>query len=757
MAETIQISTLRRTLRRTFGFRSLREGQEEVIRSIVEGKDTLVIMPTGAGKSLCYQLPGAQLPGTTIVVSPLLSLMKDQVDKLQELGIGAAQVNSTLTTREETEVLEGIEKEQHEFVFVTPERLAQPGFLDTLKTNAIDVFVIDEAHCISQWGHDFRPSYLRLREAVEALGNPPVLALTATATPEVVDDILRQLGREDMQVISTGVFRENLRLEVIRAAGEESKLHHLARLLGEIEGTGIVYTSTVKDCEAVTDYLEGIGFDVARYHGRLGGTERHRNQDRFMAGELKAVVATNAFGMGIDKPNVRFVIHTSLPKTIASYYQETGRAGRDGLPSDCLLLYGAGDRMRHLQFIFEKSDAADRQYAQTQLEEMAAFAETGECRRIILLRHFGEEYQQLMCGGCDNCVETESVEIVDATTMTQMFLSTAVRLRQSFGAAYIIDILRGSQSRKILNNRHTELSTYGIGADKPREEWRWLASALIAEGYAKQRVDAYGAIGVTPSGWDVLKNAQTVVLKRRREAVQEKATTEKVRPGDIMLPIPNRRLMERLRALRKAIANRLDVPPFVILGDRTLQELSATLPADRDALARVHGFGEVKIERHGDEFLNAIADALAEDHELTPIAPPKPITPPAASSRGSATRASATKEPAPKREKRPGPSDTVLATLALYRGGLSTPELVERRGLSLTTIENHLEELVAAGEIPVEDLVTPEKIETIRAAFAEHGDGLLKPVREALGDGYEWIELRAVRAYDLRMAALGEV
>jgi ATP-dependent DNA helicase RecQ len=351
MAETVQISTLRRTLRRTFGFRSLREGQEEVIRSIVEGRDTLVIMPTGAGKSLCYQLPGAQLPGTTVVVSPLLSLMKDQVDKLQELGIGAAQVNSTLSAREETEVLEGIEKEQHEFVFVTPERLSQPGFLDTLKTNKIDVFVIDEAHCISQWGHDFRPSYLRLREAVEALGNPPVLALTATATPEVVDDILRQLGREDMQVISTGMFRENLRLEVIRAAGEQAKLHHLARLLGEIEGTGIVYTSTVKDCETVTDYLEGIGFEVARYHGRLGGKERHRNQDRFMAGELKAIVATNAFGMGIDKPDIRFVIHYSMPGTLEAYYQEAGRAGRDGDPARCAMLYLHEDKNTHIFFL----------------------------------------------------------------------------------------------------------------------------------------------------------------------------------------------------------------------------------------------------------------------------------------------------------------------------------------------------------------------------------------------------------------------
>ncbi|HEX3130588.1 MAG TPA: ATP-dependent DNA helicase RecQ [Thermoanaerobaculia bacterium] len=351
MVETIGISTLRKTLRRTFGFRSLREGQEEVIRSVVEGRDTLAIMPTGAGKSLCYQLPGKELPGTTVVVSPLLSLMKDQVDKLRELGIDAAQVNSTLSSSEEAEVLEEIRKEQREFVFVTPERLAQPGFLETLRSNKIDVFVIDEAHCISQWGHDFRPSYLQIRTAVEALGNPPVLALTATATPEVVEDILRQLGREGMQVISTGTYRENLRLEVIRAAGEEAKLSHLAKLLSEIEGTGIVYTSTVKDCEAVTEYLQGLGFEVARYHGRLGARERHRNQDRFMAGELKAVVATNAFGMGIDKPDIRFVIHYSMPGTLEAYYQEAGRAGRDGEPARCVMLFQPEDRNTHIFFL----------------------------------------------------------------------------------------------------------------------------------------------------------------------------------------------------------------------------------------------------------------------------------------------------------------------------------------------------------------------------------------------------------------------
>jgi ATP-dependent DNA helicase RecQ len=342
---------LHRSLRRHFGFRSLREGQEEVIRSVMAGRDTLVLMPTGAGKSLCYQLPGMELPGTTVVVSPLISLMKDQVDKLHERGIAAAQVNSTLSASEESETMEAIAKEQRDFVFTTPERLARPEFQSTLQTNRIDLFVIDEAHCISEWGHDFRPAYLALREAIATLGNPTVLALTATATEEVVADILERLGRPDMEVIDTGLYRENLELEVFPAPDEERKRAQLARLLRETEGVGIVYVSTVKHCDEVRDYLHSLGFAVARYHGRVGARERRRNQDRFMAGELKAMVATNAFGMGIDKPDIRFVVHYNLPGSLEAYYQEAGRAGRDGERARCTLLYQAEDRNTQLFFI----------------------------------------------------------------------------------------------------------------------------------------------------------------------------------------------------------------------------------------------------------------------------------------------------------------------------------------------------------------------------------------------------------------------
>ncbi len=342
------VSGLRRSLRSTFGFDQLRPGQAEVIRSVMDGKDTLAVMPTGAGKSLCYQLPALHLAGTTVIVSPLISLMKDQVDKLQERGLEALQVNSTLTAQGEETALEQIEQEASDFVFTTPERLTNPEFLETLSNTTIDFVVIDEAHCISQWGHDFRPSYLALRSALAELGDPPVLALTATATPDVIDDIKQQLARPGMRVFDTGIYRPNLELHVEHVSGDGAKQAELVRMLETSEGSGIIYTATVKHVEEVTGFLQAEGFEVLSYHGRMTAKRRKESQDRFMAGELRAMVATNAFGMGIDKADIRFVIHYDMPGSLEAYYQEAGRAGRDGERAQCVLLYDPRDRRTQL-------------------------------------------------------------------------------------------------------------------------------------------------------------------------------------------------------------------------------------------------------------------------------------------------------------------------------------------------------------------------------------------------------------------------
>jgi ATP-dependent DNA helicase RecQ len=399
MGVTGKLPAIKQTMRETFGLKKFRPGQEDVIRSVMEGHDTLAIMSTGAGKSLCYQLPALHLKGTTVIVSPLIALMKDQVEKLQELGLEAALVNSTLTQREENQTIEQIGEEKSEFVFTTPERLTNQDFIDTLRKNEIDLFVIDEAHCLSEWGHDFRPSYLNLREAIRVLGRPPVLALTATATEDVVEDIKKRLGLSKIRVIRMGVFRPNLQYEITRVTNDLEKRRHLAGLLKEIEGAGIIYCSTVKAVEAVADFLRSAGFDAARYHGKLGARERKENHERFMSGELKTIVATNAFGMGIDKPDIRFVIHYNMPGTLEAYYQESGRAGRDGEAARCILLYQLNDRRTQMFFLggrypktddiqavyeaLERLKASDKSASLGMIQESAASAARTKVRVIL--------------------------------------------------------------------------------------------------------------------------------------------------------------------------------------------------------------------------------------------------------------------------------------------------------------------------------------------------------------------------------------
>ncbi|MBI2095906.1 MAG: DNA helicase RecQ [Candidatus Omnitrophica bacterium] len=596
-------------LKQSFGFDSFRPLQREIIEDSLAGRDVFALLPTGGGKSLCYQLPALVRPGLTLVVSPLISLMKDQVDAMESIGIPAVFLNSSLGAPETAGRIGRLERGECRLLYAAPERILSEGFLGDLRRWRVSLIAVDEAHCISEWGHDFRPEYRRLDQLRRALPDAPVLALTATATARVREDILRQLHLKNPSVYVASFNRPNLTYRVsAKHKAYAQVLAHVKKTPGE---AGIVYCQSRRTAENLAGRLNGDGIPARPYHAGLDAGERGKNQDLFLRDEVRVVCATIAFGMGIHKPNVRFVIHYDLPKNIEGYYQESGRAGRDGLPAECVLLFGAGDTVKYSRFIEEKPDLRERQIARAQLQQVVHYAESAACRRAELLRYFGEEPGAAGCGACDNCLTPR--ETYDGTVLAQKFLSCVCRVREKSGFGvglnHLAEVLTGADTEKIRRWKHEELSTYGIGKECDRRRWAAIGRELMRLGFVSQTAGKFSILELTPAGRDVLKARAPVLLSRGVEpppppAVPAEAKPKMRGPGD---RVCEEALFERLRRLRKKLADERNVPAYIVFSDVSLRQMARDLPADERQFRQISGVGDKKLREFGRIFLSEIA------------------------------------------------------------------------------------------------------------------------------------------------------
>ena len=604
-------------LKQTFGFDTFRPLQREIMEEILSGRDAFALLPTGGGKSLCFQLPALLLPGLTVVVSPLIALMKDQVDSLRAAGVAATYLNSSLTAPESSARLRGLHAGQYKLLYLAPERLMLSGVLDHLERWGINLLAIDEAHCISEWGHDFRPEYRQIDALRNRFPETPLLALTATATPRVREDIVKQLRLEKSRRFVASFNRPNLTYRV--EAKEKTYEKVLQFIRARRTEPGIVYCQSRKGAEELARKLATDGLSALPYHAGLNPGERARNQDLFLRDETKIICATIAFGMGINKPNVRFVIHHDLPKNIEGYYQETGRAGRDGLPSECLLLYSSGDAVKQRRFIDEKSDPEERNVALAQLQQILHYAESEQCRRTSLLDYFGETGSSGNCGGCDNCLQPREAYPGDGgTLLAQKFLSCVFRIRQaggfSVGMAHLADILVGAKTEKIIRWHHDQLSTYGIGREIDRRQWQEIGRQLLRTGLLRQTATAGGfaTIELSSEGMAVLKDRSPVRLTKPIASSAFAASRPRSgRPdrGDIDC---DEQLFNALRTLRRGLADERDVPAYVIFSDVTLRLMARDQPTSLEQMAGISGVGQKKLLEFGGSFVTEIRKHLTD-------------------------------------------------------------------------------------------------------------------------------------------------
>ena len=591
-------------LKKHFGFDSFRPLQAEIIGDALAGRDVFALLPTGGGKSLCFQLPALVRDGLTVVVSPLIALMKDQVDALQASGIAATFLNSTLGAEEARARLRGLQGGEFRLLYVAPERLMLDGFLENVKRWEVRLIAIDEAHCISEWGHDFRPEYRQLASLRGHFPGAPMMALTATATGRVREDIVKHLSLHEPRCYVASFNRPNLTYRVVPKSRPGDQVLEFVR--ARPRDSGIVYCASRKMAEQVAERLEAGGVPAKPYHAGLDAEMRARNQEQFLRDEVRVIAATIAFGMGINKPNVRFVIHHDLPKNIEGYYQETGRAGRDGLPGECVLLFSAADVVKQTQFIEEKN-AAEQKIAREQLQQMVHYAECSECRRAALLRYFGETWPEAGCDGCDNCLTPR--DTFDGTLAAQKLLSCVYRVRErsgfSFGLNHIIEVLTGAATENVRKRGHDQLSTYGIGKEMKRGEWQAIGRELARLGLLHQSTEKFATLELTRAGLDFLKNRPSLTLTKPNDVVDKKPRS---RRGEIEC---DEALFERLRVLRRQLADERAVPAYIIFSDVSLREMARDFPADENAFTRISGVGAQKLQDFGARFLSEITGYLA--------------------------------------------------------------------------------------------------------------------------------------------------
>ena len=588
------------TLKQAFGYSAFRDGQADVITAALSGRDSFVLLPTGGGKSLCYQLPALHLPQVTIVVSPLMSLMKDQVDALKANGIAAEFVNSSLSREAVLEVFARLRRGELKLLYVAPERLLQPAFLDRLSDVGVSLFAIDEAHCISQWGHDFRPDYMALALLKQRFPAVPLMALTATADIATRHDIVQQLALQNPCIYTGSFDRPNIRYTVQE---KFRPLEQVVSYLKEQEGNaGIIYCSSRRKVDELSNQLNERGFKVAAYHAGHDSEHRGRVQDDFKRDDIQIIVATVAFGMGVNKSNIRFVIHFELPRTIEAYYQETGRAGRDGVPAEALMLFDPADITRMKRWLEAEENPARAEVAWQRFQAMAAFAEAQTCRRLVLLNYFGEARQQ-RCGNCDICLNPP--QQFDATELARKALSCVYRVEQSYGMAHVIDVLRGSQNQKIRELNHDTLSTWGLGKEHSQDYWLSVLRQLVHFGYLQQDITRNSVLQLLPAARPLLRGETHLQL-----AVPRLQSNQKV-AAKLGNQKYDRVLFGRLRSLRKQLAERDDVPPFVVFSDATLIDMCQRLPTDNSSMLAVSGVGNTKLSRYGNEFITEISDYLA--------------------------------------------------------------------------------------------------------------------------------------------------